>query len=196
MKLKNLTKRELADLEMLCLTVQDEVERAVSKLRDENFRFYSLPKNELYRLLRLRVWETRYQVDLFYIIAKLLPFWEKWIPKRSKSLRTKGLGVRIATLTGKKSEQMLQAAIEQDFPSGQNITLRRNWKQTVLLEKEMEEGVEDGIKVKSEDKNLFDFRRPAGYLQYYQRKIKRQRAKRDRIIQEFKKRPFRRNPFV
>ena len=120
MKLKQLAGHELADLDMHCATVQAELERIVGDMRDESFSFYKLPDNERYRLLRLRVWAECYQVDMDYIIRKLLPFWANWIPKHSKTLRGQGLGVRISTLTGKKSEQLLQDFIKQDFPSNQN----------------------------------------------------------------------------
>lgn len=198
MKIKNLAKREKADLEMICLVVQEEVERAVSKIRDENFHFYSLQKNELFRLLRFRAWEEIYQVDILYILTRLLPFWSKWIPARTRKAKVgQGLGVRISTLTGKKSEQMLIEFIKQDFPSGQNKTLHRSWMQSVILDREMETPSEDGIKVKTvKDKNLFDFPHPRGYVQYYERRIRKQHQKREHIIQEMKARPFRGNPFV
>lgn len=197
MKIKHLARHEVRDLDLLCETFQIEVESVISKIKDKNFKFFKLPQNEMYRLLRLRVWMERYQVDLPYILGKLLPFWQSWIPKRSRRPNTgQGLGVRISTLTGKKSEQMLQDFIKMDFPSEQNKLLQRSHRQETILNRELNQS-EDGIKVASDSsKNLFDFPNPKGYLQYYRRHLRRQRDRRDEIIQEFKKRPYRGNPFV
>jgi hypothetical protein len=196
MKIKHLAKRETKALDTLCDVFQLEVESVVIKIKGEKFKFFSLPQNESYRLLRLRVWMERYQVDLPYILGKLLPFWQQWIPKKSKALRGQGLGVRISTLTGKKSEQMLQDFIKQDFPSDQNKLLKRSFMQEMILGRELDTS-EDGIKVASDStKTLFDFPNPKGYLQYYRRHLRRQRDRREHIIQEFKKRPYRGNPFV
>jgi hypothetical protein len=195
MRIKQLAKIEKSELNMLCDSFRQEVEEVVSKIRGERFRFYQIPQNELYRLLRLRVWVERYQVDLTYILSKLLPFWKTWIPKKTKSLVGQGLGVRISTLTGKKSEQLLKEFIGQDFPSDQHKALRRSYLQNELLDKCMNAS-EDGIKTANQDKSLFDFTNPRGYLQYYKRRIRHQQFKRERIVQQFKERPYRGNPFV
>jgi len=191
LKIKRLAKIELSELDMLCELLQREVERVVSKLRKEKFRFFNLPQNERYRLLKLRNWQEMYSVDLNYILGKLLPLWESWLPKKSKrSIHGYGLGIRLATLTGKKSEQMLQEFIKQDFPSEQNKTMRRSYKQDVILKKYLSE---DGIR--TESKTLLDFGHPKGYLQYYRKRMQRQNARIDKITQEFQKRPYRGNPF-
>jgi hypothetical protein len=201
MKIKQLAKIEKSELQMLCDSFRQEVEEAVTKIRKQRFRFYTLPQNELYRLLRLRVWVEKYQVDLTYILSKLLPFWKTWLPRKNLKrgdnyTKTEGLGVRIATLTGKKSENMLQEFIKQDFPSEQHITLRRNYLQSELLDKHMEHS-DDGIKTASDQsKTLFDFVRPAGYLQYYRRRIRKLQSRREELVQQFKERPYRGNPFV
>jgi hypothetical protein len=194
-KIKQLAKIEKSELNMLCDSFRQEVEEVVSKIRKDKFRFYTLPQNECYRLLRLRVWVELYQVDLTYILNRLLPFWKTWIPKKSKSIASQGLGVRIATLTGKKSEQMLQEFIKQDFPSDQHKALRRSYRQNDLLDKYMNES-EDGIKTVNQDKTLFDFVNPRGYLQYYRRRIRNQQYRRDALIQQFQLRPYRGNPFT
>src|ERR1700722_948959 len=184
MKIKNLAKIEMSELDMLCTTFQTEVEECVSKIRDRKFTFYMLPVNERYRLLRLRVWTELYQVDLLYILSKLLPFWSNWIPKKSKYVKKgDGLGVRIATLTGKKSEQMLVEFIKQDFPSETHKLLHRNHLQYVVLNQPEKSG--DGIQTASDkSKTLFDFPNPKGYLQNYRRTIRRQRDKREEMTQE------------
>jgi hypothetical protein len=194
MKIKNLAKIEKSELNLLCDSFRQEVEETISKIRNDKFRFYVLPQNEQYRLLRLRVWTERYQVDLTYILSRLLPFWKKWIPNKSRAIASQGIGVRIATLTGKKSEQMLQEFIKQDFPSDQHKLLRRSFLQNELLDKYMESS--DGIKTGSKSKNLFDFVRPAGYLQYYRRRMRRQHDEREELSKQFKERPYRGNPFV
>jgi len=196
MKIKQLAKREMDELDKLCFSFLSEVEVTVSKFRNKKFKFYILPKNERYRLLRLRVWMERYQVDLYYILSKLLPWWEQFVQRRSKKLKSEGLGVRVATLTGKKSEQMLQLFISQDFPLQQHTLMQRIHRQNIILNRELDKS-EDGIKTASDfSRNIFDFPHPRGYVQYYRRRIRRHALRREHIVQEMKTRPYRGNPFV
>jgi hypothetical protein len=195
MKLQQLARHELHDLEMTANTFAQRVETALSTYRKDKVRLF-LPDKEKYRLLKLRVWMERYNVDLLYILERLIPLWEGFIKRRTKALKSQGLGVKVATLTGKKSEQFLKDMVDRDYPSDTNKELVRINKQNRILNRE-KSVVEDGIKTKSDGmKNLFDFNSPKGYMQYYKRRISRQTHHREHIIQLLKKYPYRGNPFL
>src|SRR6266700_4834685 len=64
------------------------------------------------RLLTLTGWEQKYKVSIKWMLQQLVPFWKKRFARYQKG---QGLGFRIATLVGKKSEQMLQQRIGEQF---------------------------------------------------------------------------------
>lgn len=194
MKIKQLAKHEMNDLEMTTNLFIQEVEAALSKMKDEKVRLF-LPQNDKYRLLKLKLWTEKYSVDLYYIISKLVPIWASFIRRQSKALKSQGLGVRVATLTGKKSEQLLQDLIAKDFSSDQNKLLHRINEQNRILNEVVES--KDGIKTESDSvKNILDFPSPKGYMRYYKRRIRRQLKYRNLIIEEMMKYPYRGNPFI
>ncbi len=94
----------------------------VMQLRDDDYT----------RLLTLRAWMLRYKVDLQFILRVLFDYYAK---HRKRRFRTKvTLGVRIPTLTGIRSRQVLEEAILQYFPQSENIALYRVEAQRQILE--------------------------------------------------------------
>ncbi len=196
MNLRQLARTEAEELDASCKKFATKVERSISRVKGSKFTFsYGLSINESRRLLKLKVWSERYSVSLDYILGRMLPFWESFIQRKTRRAKSRGLGVRIATLTGKKSEQMLQLFIQQDFPAETHILLARQNKQQAILSRM--DKPEDGIPTSSDfSKTMFDFPYPGSYLQYYRRRMKKQAKRIERITQEFQKYPYRGNPFV
>lgn len=196
MKIRDLAQEEHDNLKLLAQAFTSEVEKVLSKMRHEKVRLF-LPENEQYRLLKLRVWTEIYSVDLKYILERLLPFWQQFVRKRTKRIRSEGLGVRVGTLTGKKSAEMLRNFIIEDFPAGQNEILRRAHLQEKIISRILDSRSKNEIKTTADvARGVLDFPDPKGYLQYYNRRIRKLNEAREDIIEEMIKRPFRGNPFL
>src|SRR4051812_36549240 len=145
MRIKDLAEEEYDNLKPLAKRFQQEVEEALAKIRGHKVRLY-LPESDMYRLLKLKTWSQVYSVDLRYILVKLLPFWQQFIRKRTKRIKSEGLGIRVGTLTGKKSEEMLINFIHEDFPSGQNELFKRARRQERIINKVFERDNKDDVK--------------------------------------------------
>lgn len=183
------------------------IQKALRLLRqDDRLSLYFTDKDRI-RLLTLRVWEKKYKIDTLTMLHILIPFWDRFMNKRVKRI-SKSLGVRVATLTGKKSEQILVDTLHQTFPNQENVAL---W-----MSSQREQIISDELKrVKKSDKfgprvdpssmeddetgkilGLTDFSSPAKYLRYYRKWIRKEQAQRDRIQNEMRKYPYRNNPFL
>lgn len=80
---------------------------------------YFVSKLDGYRLLILATWAEKYKVSIDYILRLLVPIWAKKFQRHKNSSR--GLGARVATVVGQKSEQILIAQTAKDFPAGENV---------------------------------------------------------------------------
>lgn len=196
MKIRDLAEEEFDNLKPFAKRFQGEVERVLSKIRGRKVRLF-LQEGDMYRLLKLRSWSEMYSVDLKYILQKLLPFWEQFLRKKTKRIKSEGLGIRVGTLTGKKSEEMLVNFIHEDFPSGQNELFKRASRQEKIIGKVFDRKNKDAVKTEGDiSRGLFDFPDPKGYLQYYKRKMRKEQEIREEVVDEMSKRPFRGNPFI
>lgn len=194
MKIRDQADEEKENLKLLAKGFMHEVEKALSKIRKEKVRLF-LPENEQYRLLKLRSWVSMYSVDLPYILSKLLPFWQQFVRKRTKRILTEGLGVRVGTLCGKKSEEMLRNLIKEDFPARQNVLLRNSHLQEEIINRALKNNKEVKTTIDL-DRSMNDFSDPKGYLQYYKRRMRKQSLIRDKVIEQMLTRPYRGNPFI
>ena len=205
----DLIERELKNLDIDSIKFQKKVERVLSKYRGEEVVLY-INQNNRYRLLTLKVWMDKYKISLRFILQTLVPFWEKFLNKRTKKLKSKGLNVQIATLVGKKSEQILQESITNAFPHNEHKQLWvMNHKERIIQHElhRMEKRSDDGVVVKQTDPSrsrddsgdilsLTDFSTPVRFIRYYRKYIERENITREHIEEEMKKRRYRNNPFT
>jgi hypothetical protein len=195
MNKKHLIERELEDLDALAMGFKNLVEEELSIFRKEPVHLYLL-KNDRYRLLILRVWTEKYRVPLSYLVATLVPFWESFVQRKSYRMKKQGLNVRVSTLTGKKSELYLQEKLAKDFPN--NIHKRlwiSNERERIYASQKLKEEKGD-FKTKSDTlKSLLDFSSLKKYVRHYRSKIRKQVKEREKLSSEFRKRPYRGNPF-
>lgn len=145
------------------------------------------------RLLKLRVWSLRYHVPLQYILAVLVPHFEKlasrqYIRKRAGS--SKGLGFPITVLCGDVAHEFLQERIAKDFPSKENTqTWIEGHKQLCLEKTEMDEVV-------AKPRAVLAYRSVGDFVKSYGRGIDRTRRDADRAERKLRKQPWRTNPFL
>ena len=89
--------------------------------------------DDLKRLLVLWVWSERYHLPLTYVIEVLVGRWRGITTRHRRKSKVNTLGVRVITLTSRKSEQMLVEHIQQHFPNHENEFEWRLQKQLRLL---------------------------------------------------------------
>lgn len=169
----------------------------VNKILKEEFgrKMFYLKKPDQYRLLVLDVWRERYKVTVRFILKRLVPYYQARISKWQKRRYTDGLGIRVATLVGVHSEQILKEAIQQEFPDAENWDEWR-WKRRLEILKQREKETDDGIATR--EKTVQDFAKPERYMKYYQRKTRQKRAEFEKELNndENKRRPYRGNPWL
>lgn len=190
MNKKEIITRELEELDILSASFTDKVSKELSKIRSEAINLY-LTKPDKYRLLVLRSWMVKYQVNLNYILVRVLPFWEMFIRRRSKKMQSIGLNVKVSTLTGKKSEQILQEMIQRDFPGGANKAIYISEQQDKIFNryvKSITKFETDSIPVKTSP----SIRR---YVRNYKKQMQHENKLREEIKSKYLKRPHRTNPF-
>lgn len=192
MNRKELIERELEDLDMISTSFQTNVQDTLSAIRNTRSFLY-LKEPDRYRLLILKTWTDRYNVSLRYILETILPFWESFIQKRSKRLKGRGLNVRVSTLTGKKSEDILREQIKKDFPNDANKIIRINQeRQRIISRAHYLENKRKGIS----DIEYPRFRSVERYIRNYRYRIRKESKYRMKLEASFQERPYRTNPFV
>jgi hypothetical protein len=90
---------------------------------DFNRRLYNLKHDDELRLLTLYTWRDRYRVSIRWMLKFLIKIWSKQFSRfKVKS----SLGCRVATLVGRKSEEIIRERIFREFPNGEN---KSTWQQ-------------------------------------------------------------------
>lgn len=189
---EKLGKKELDNLDRLAVEFTHSVELSLSRIRGESVTLW-LKKQDMYKLLKLKVWSQKYRVGVPYILKTLLPFWEQFVQRHSKKMKKQGLNVRVSTLIGKKSEVILQDVIKRDYPNDLQKTLY------IATERERlyriaEARDSDEFKVKS--KSLLNSTSPKQYVTAYRHRIKETQKLREKFEAEMQLRNYRGNPFT
>lgn len=190
MNRQELIQIELEGVKTLANSFVKEVERTLSRIRKEEVSIFLNDKDRL-KLLILRSWGIRYSVSVEYILRTVLPFWEAFVQRRSKKMKSRGLNVQVSTLIGKKSEATLIQNIEKDFPNGINKVLHKQEAAERIYTKILSQDKNDGIKIKQPRISTLE-----KYVRHYRHSMKKDSKNRERIEVEFLKRPYRTNPFV
>ncbi len=139
-------------------------------------------KEDELRLIRLLQWRERYHVSISWMLGQLIPYWRGKFSQYSR--HKQGLGVTISTLVGKKSEEIIQTKIAQEFPDEELI---KRW-QSAQQQKQWSE-IFDGSRKE-------DWEHPAAAVAQYKRRIETERKERTACEQELRKRRYRTNPWL
>lgn len=136
------------------------------------------------RLLTLEGWEEKYRVSLNWILVQLVPFWRKRFVSYRK-VGGKSLGVSVATLVGKKSEEILKQKLSEQFPDGENLARWRVREQA----RQWDISWDQPIRVE-------DWEHPQETILRYQRRMVAERRERKSWVAKRKRRRYRDNPWV
>lgn len=168
---------------VLLRKVMGIVARVETQLKKEfGVGWFRLRQEDEIRLLKLEGWEEKYKVSVEWILRQLVPFWRDKYSKYSKKV---GLGVTVATLTGKKSEEILQQRIAEEFPDKENLA---RWKATA--QQRQWDIVWDGAKRKE------DWLEPGKTIRKYRNRMERERQERKEWAEQTRKRHYRNNPWL
>src|ERR1700734_678223 len=208
MNREDLIASEVEKLNTLAKSYVLQLENPLSQIRNEKTKLW-LNQQDQYRLLTLKTWESKYKLDTRTILQILLPFWEKFVQRRSRKMKTQGLNVRVSTLTGKKSEQILVEAIKSIYPNGENKLLWSSNQKELIIQrylKKLEKKRDDGVRSHNDPssmyttdgrvKTLLDFSTPDAFVKYYRKWTKKEQLAREKIESEMKLRKYRGNPFL
>src|SRR5712675_737261 len=97
----------------------------INEVLEEDFgrKLYNLKHDDELRLLTFFAWRDRYKVDIKWMLKILIEIWSK---KFARFRIRSAIGCRVATLVGKKSEEIIRERIYREFPHGEN---KSEWKQ-------------------------------------------------------------------
>lgn len=154
------------------------MERIVKE--DFGLRWWKPKREDDYRLLRLLQWEEKYKVSVRWIVHLLVPIWKKKYSKYQKN----GIGVTIATLVGKKSEEILVQSIVEKFPDGEHLMKWRANAQNGQWRRLQEE------------KRKLKWENPTQAISQYRKAILQERESFRRLSQKMKRRKWRSNPWL
>lgn len=193
MNREELIRMELDNISGLASRNLKDIENTLSIIRKEKVNLY-LNTNDIYRLLILRSWVIRYKVSMEYILRNILVFWEAFVQRRSRKMKSAGLNVRVSTLTGKKSEEILQQMIQKDFPNGLNKVIWKTNNQERIFRIKPNDGIQTvntvNTKTKTKARTLHK------YVKQYKYKIKKENKRREKIQDIFQTKNYRDNPFM
>lgn len=168
-------------LEVESFAVMRSVEAHASRILKRKV-VLRLSRTEQLQILNLRMWAQRRQVSLHYVLQVLLDFWSKryQVPKRGQ-----GLGVRISTLVGKKSKEILDEAIIRDYPGQENVRELRADLETKAITSEEVMGATGTLHIQD----------PLQFMKAYRARVQRARAAVDDVQKALCRRPWRTNPY-
>lgn len=143
------------------------------------------------RLTRLLVWSERYGVPLAYVLETLLLYHFSVLPKDRKirAKQSKGLGLRVATLTGPVSLEVLQEALREDFLDEDNIAAHKEEEKERIADL-----LDDELPRKS--RGVLQFESISRFTTAYEREIKRRRDGVTRLQRKMGKIKWRGNPWL
>lgn len=176
---------------MLLSSALDQIRYEVDSILRKEFgtQLFQMKSDDAIRLLRLRVWSTRYKVSVCYILKRLIPHFKKYASNFRRRYNDKGIGVTIAVLTGKVAEQKLKEFIARDFVDGENIT---DWKEQ---EKARCLSLINGDEVVGRPKPFLHYKSIKQFIESYERRVTSMSKDLTRIEKKLSKQPYRGNPF-
>lgn len=126
-QLDNLIARNLAAVRSAL--VQIEKRRCARECIDYTDAYVTLPQKDAdrKRLLNLLVWSRRYNVTVEFILGALLNYFKNFRKPSS------GLGLAVVSLTGIRARQIVEEAVVNAYPAGENETAARQAQRNKIL---------------------------------------------------------------
>jgi hypothetical protein len=150
------------------------------------------------RLLKLRVWELHYKVEIPEILDLIVPVLLK-TRAPAKQSKKPGLGISVAALTGPGAEKILAEELRKRYPDGshRNYWREQRREEDILRERQHQEGA-DTIVHKSKGSSLLYYRSVKEYQQQYDAQVEQEREEFNRAYgQKWRKRKrYRDNPWI
>jgi hypothetical protein len=172
----------------------------VNEVLQESFnrRLYNLKHDDELRLLTLYAWRDRYKVSIKWMLKLLIPIWSK---KFARFKIKSSLGCRVATLVGKKSEEIIRERLWRDFPHGEN---KDNWRQTEQdkIIKSLGKNDSKTRKTKTRFANILEAPNPETFIKQYRRELKWKKStnnlnhNQNKQLKEIKQKQYRMNPWM
>jgi len=143
-------------------------------------KWWKLKREDEIRCLRLEQWEEKYRVPLWWILQTLVPIWRRKFAKYSLG----AFGVKIPTLVGAKSEEIIRSEIKTQFPDGENV---RQWK--AREQQKQWSRYREGVGLRE------DWSHPLTAAKEYQQRMLRERKARVKFERTARRRLYRGNPW-
>lgn len=127
--------------------------KVAESLERYGIKYFQSSFNNQVLLLNWKVWSLRYGVSLHWIVDKILQYYSKAREARGAGNQ---LGIGIPAITGEKTQIWIQECVSREFPSGENLAVRRSELQARM--------VSPPIKIKTGSEVTVD-----GYIKEYRR---------------------------
>jgi hypothetical protein len=105
-------------------------------------KFLKFKPEDQIRLLKLKVWSTRYQVSIPDILKMIVPILRAQIHRKLRN--PNGLGMKVSLLTGSAAKRILEEEIRKYYPLRENEMAWKEREQTHQLEAEQKDEL-DGL---------------------------------------------------
>lgn len=193
---RRLGKIELKRMRLRILTLKI----LVGRILEEDFgrHLYTMAPQDEIRLLKLQQMHQKYKVSIRYILNAVLPYWHK---KFARVLRhNRGIGVKIATLTGTVSTKILKAEIANDFPDNEHVAEWRWQKRRHVLDKRKQFNEDEFYQSSREHamkKGPLDYETVEEFVRKYKARIVDEREELDKAMSDKsnRRRHYRDNPW-
>lgn len=145
---------------------------------------------DVIRLLKLQQWETLLSMPIETQLGILIPVWQKKFTRFQR--HQGGMGVTVATLVGKKSEEILKDWIFSHPYNGFQQAQRNDDQRSQLFWMQLQE-----TKLEEEELEEADvWAKPGLAMRNYKENMKKKRKQAEQWQQTLAEKPYRGNPFL
>lgn len=167
-----------------------DVSKALEHIYPEK-KLWKVTELDSARLTRLLVWSERYGISLEYILEVLLGHYYSTLPKlrRAAALRSRSLGIKVASLVGDYSLSVLLEHMQSDFPDGNNLA---------AFKEQEKERIADSLdeELPRKSKSVLQFATMDKFVSAYVRSSEIRREGTRRIANKMRKVKWRGNPWL
>lgn len=174
--------------------IMGELELYLQQKTGEKIKLRYRPEKQA-RLLKLRVWSTRYRVPVGEVLEIILPVLRGRVPQNK--LRRHGIGVGVYTFVGRKAEEILKDELRRKYPDSEHLTLWREQERERQLERERTEDLEGLKPHRKPVVSLLESESMEDFLTGYRDSIQQEKSQQDRVQTETwrKRKAYRGNPW-
>lgn len=189
-QLRKLAKLEQRRMKIKAMRLLSQVK--VILLEEYGRQIYQVTDLDKLRLLKLDIWCQKYKVSLRFILRAILPYYFS-AQKKYQRGRGNSLGIRIATLCGKKSEEILGYWLSKAFPDRENLNMWQHERQKEIIDSRL--GIDEDI---THRKSLLECRSVKDYIRKYRQHIRAERESLEQVTDNpnNKLRAYRDSPWI